>query len=96
MTVLLVGADKLGNIPQELEQYGCQEVVHWDCRKKASVKKDIPAKIDMILVFHDYISHCMASVIKEKAKRLKLPVFFSKRSATDIKQKMDKAISMIS
>lgn len=93
MTVLLVGADKLGNIPQELEQYGCRKVIHWDCRKKASVKRDIPAKTDMILVFYDYISHCMANSIKEKAKKMKLPVFFSKRSATDIKEKLDTAIS---
>lgn len=88
MTVLLVGADNLGNIPQELEEHGCHKVIHWDARKKATAKKDIPAKTDMIVIFHDFISHSIMNTVKEKAKKLGLPIIFSKRSTSDIKEKL--------
>jgi hypothetical protein len=88
MTVLIVGADKLGNLPLELQQHGCQEVIHWDCRKQAAKKKEIPKKVDMVVVFHDFIGHEMMNSIKEKAKKLKLPLIFSKRSISDIRKKL--------
>ena len=87
MTVLIVGADKLGKLPQELEQHGCQEVIHWAGRKKTSVKKEIPINVDFVVILHDYVSHRLMNSIKGQAKRLRLPVVFSKRSVADIKGK---------
>lgn len=88
MTVLIVGGDNLGNLTQELEEQGCQEIIHWEGRKKAAVKKKIPAKVDVVVVLHDFVSHDLMSTIKEKAKKLKLPMVFSKRSVADIKGKL--------
>lgn len=88
MTVLLVGADQLGNIPKELEQFGCSQVIHWSGRKKEVLKKGIPAKVDIVFVFHDYVGHNLMAIIKEQAKRLELPVIFVKRSVADIKSKL--------
>lgn len=82
MTVLLVGADRLGNIPKELRQYGCEEIIHWDGRKVQD--KKIPQKVDMVLMFHDYLNHSLMGKIKEEAKKRNLPVLFSRRGTVDI------------
>lgn len=88
MTVLLVGADQLGNIPKELEQHGCKEIIHWSGRKKNCSKKNIPSRVDMVVIFHDYVSHVLMNAIKEHAKALSLPIIFSKRSVADIKKNL--------
>lgn len=94
MTVLIVGADQLGNIPQELEKYGCEEVIHWDGRKKTAVKKEIPTKVDMVVILHDFVGHVLMNSIKEKAQKMKLPLVYSKRSVTHIKEKLDNQASV--
>lgn len=93
MTVLIVGADKLGNLPQELEKHGCQEVIHWNCRNPTARKKEIPKKVDMVVVFHDYIGHEMMNSIKEKAKKQRLPMVFSKRSVSDIRKNLIRIVN---
>lgn len=57
MTVLLVGADQLGNLPKEPEKHGCKELIHWSGRKKMTRKKDIPVCVDKVLVLHDFVNH---------------------------------------
>lgn len=84
MTVLLVGADRLGNIPKELEHYGCKKIIHWDGRKK--LDKKIPQQVDMVLMFHDFIGHNLMSKIKLQAKKRNLPVIYSRRGTADLKQ----------
>lgn len=84
MTVLLVGADQLGNIPKELKQQGCKEIIHWSGRKKNCSKKNIPSRVNMVVIFHDYVSHVLMNTIKDHARNLSLPVIFSKRSVADI------------
>lgn len=86
MTVLLVGADRLGNIPKELEQHGCTEVIHWPGRKPQC--KKIPVSVDMVLVFHDFINHRLMDDVKSQAKRRRLPILFSRRGIADMKNVM--------
>lgn len=90
MTVLLIGADQLGKIPEELEQHGCKEVIHWSGRKNVALKKNIPSKVDLVFVFHDFVGHNLVKAIKEKAKELQLPVIFVKRSIADIRKNLGK------
>ena len=84
MTVLLVGADRLGNIPKELEEYGCSEIIHWDGRKAQD--KKIPQKVDMVLMLHDFLNHNLMIRIKAEAKRRDLPIVYSRRGTADLKQ----------
>ncbi|MBT9172710.1 MAG: hypothetical protein DDT21_01096 [Syntrophomonadaceae bacterium] len=84
MTVLLVGADRLGNMPKELEDYGASEIIHWSGRKER--KKDIPRHVDMILIVHDYVNHALMDCVKGQAKRRRLPIIFTKRGVADLKQ----------
>ena len=84
MTVLLVGADRLGNMPKELEDQGASKIIHWSGRKERN--KDIPLHVDMILVVHDYVNHALMDSVKGQAKRRRLPIVFAKRGVADLKQ----------
>lgn len=86
MTVLLVGADQLGNIPKELKEFGCKEIIHWTGRKVKTRKKSIPANVEIVLVFYDFVSHGLMDVIKEQAKRRKLPIVFSRRGTCELRK----------
>ena len=55
MTALIVGGDKLGNIPQTLSENGVNDYIHWAGRKKGFINKKITTNIDMVIVLYDYI-----------------------------------------
>ncbi|MHB8171787.1 MAG: hypothetical protein ACYDG6_09620 [Thermincolia bacterium] len=38
MKVLIIGADRLGDIPGQLRAKGVTEIIHWDGRSKAQRK----------------------------------------------------------
>ncbi len=42
MNALLIGADRLGNIPNLLETRGIEDFTHWDGRKKGMRKLKNP------------------------------------------------------
>lgn len=89
MNALLVGADKLGNIPTTLESHGIENYIHWTGRKKGMRKLDIPEKIDMIIVFYDFIEHNITEIIKQKAKQNNIPCVFSKRACSDLSKRLE-------
>ena len=86
MTVLMVGGDRLGNIPKEIKKYGYEKIIHWDGRKVQN--KKIPKKIDEILMFHDFLSHGLMANIKAEAKKRNIPVKYSRRSTTDLEKSL--------
>ncbi|AOT72832.1 DUF2325 domain-containing protein [Geosporobacter ferrireducens] len=89
MTALIVGGDKLGNIPDVLTERGIQEYIHWPGRKKGMRKKSIPTNIDMVIVLVDYIEHNLTEIIKEQSKTMNIPCVFSKRACSDLAMKLD-------
>jgi len=89
MTALIVGGDKLGNIPQTLSENGVNEYIHWAGRKKGFRNKKIPTNIDMVIVLYDYIEHNLTKLIKNQSKSLNIPCIFSKRACTDLQAKLN-------
>lgn len=85
-SLLIVGADHLGNIVDKLSNYGFDDVQHITGRKTQSVKKAISEDTDLILVLTDYVNHNLSKVIKQKAKEQELPICFAKRSWCSISQ----------
>ncbi|MCW3489430.1 DUF2325 domain-containing protein [Dethiobacter alkaliphilus] len=45
----------------------------------------IPARVDMVLIFHDFVSHRLMGAIKVEAKKRGWPIVYSKRSTVDLK-----------
>ncbi|ANB57139.1 hypothetical protein GFC29_2138 [Anoxybacillus sp. B7M1] len=90
-SLLVVGADHLGNITDKLINSGFKEIIHLDGRKVNMVKRDIPEHIDLVLVMTDYVNHNLAKVIKQKAKNQEKPIYFVKRSWSSIHLVLQKA-----
>lgn len=80
MTVLVVGADRLGNISTKLQEEGAKEIIHWSGRQKSYLTKTIPKKVDLVVLFWDFINHNLMANVKQQAKAAGIPVIFSKRS----------------
>ncbi|ABR48514.1 conserved hypothetical protein [Alkaliphilus metalliredigens QYMF] len=89
MKALLVGADRLGNIPNTLESFGINEYIHWTGRKKGMRKMDIPGEIDMVIVFYDFIEHNITEIVKDKAKQGNIPCIFSRRACSDLVNRLN-------
>jgi len=83
-SLLVVGADHLGNITDKLKSSGFKEIIHLDGRKVNMVKRQIPEHVDIVFVMTDYINHNLAKVIKQKAKDQHKPIYFVKRSWSSI------------
>jgi hypothetical protein len=79
-SLLIVGADHLGVIPDKLSSVGFDEVLHITGRKVQMVKKDIPENISYILILTDYVNHNLSTVIKKRAKNQSIPIYYAKRS----------------
>jgi hypothetical protein len=79
-SILIVGADHLGNIVEQLRKIGIQQIMHVSGRKCQEVKRGIPENVDAVLVLTDYVNHNLSKVIKQKAKEQSLPIFYAKRS----------------
>ncbi|OIJ14591.1 dihydroorotate dehydrogenase [Anaerobacillus arseniciselenatis] len=89
-SLLIVGADNLGNIPGKLEELGINEIIHINGRKVRQVKRDIPEGIDSVLVLTDFINHNLAKVVKKKAQEALVPIYYAKRSWCSIHQALSK------
>ena len=90
MTALVVGGDKLGNIPDLLEINGIKNYIHWTGRKKGLRKKQLPKNIDLIIVLYDYVEHNLTKIIKKHSKTLNIPCIFSKRGCSDLHCQLNK------
>ncbi|QZY55385.1 DUF2325 domain-containing protein [Crassaminicella profunda] len=89
MTALIVGGDRLGSIPQVLNERGFEDYIHWTGRKKGMRNKTIPMNIDMIVVLYDFIEHNLANIIKKESKNMEVPCVFAKRAGSDLAIKLD-------
>lgn len=90
MTALVVGGDKLGNIPDLLETNGVKNYIHWSSRKKKLRSKQLPKNIDLIIVLYDYVEHNLTKIIKKHSKSLNIPCIYSKRGCSDLYCQLNK------
>lgn len=89
MSILVVGADHLGDIPKYLGGLGYTTVKHIKGRKRCLEKQlHIPSNTKMVLVLTDYIDHNIARAVKQKAKGNNVPIVFAKRSWSEISSKL--------
>ncbi|MTI65314.1 MAG: DUF2325 domain-containing protein [Firmicutes bacterium] len=92
MTVLIVGGDRLGNIPDVLYSNGFNEYIHWTGRKKGIRNKKIPSNTDVIIILYDYIGHNLTNIVRKQSKSMDIPCIFSKRSCSDLLCKLDRCV----
>ena len=89
MSILVVGADHLGDIAINLKNMGYHSLTHLKGRKNIQRRcLQIPEGTDLVLVMTDYVDHNIARLIRDRAKSLSIPVVYSKRSWTYLSQKL--------
>lgn len=76
-TALVVGADHLGTIPSKLAEEGVQ-IIHWRGRNNSFKTKTIPAAVDMIILYWDYVNHPLMQNVKKQAKARGIPLIFNR------------------
>lgn len=93
--LLIVGGDKIEQISVRLEERGVKVISHLDGRKPKLAIKDIPNKVDFVLVITDYINHNLSKVVKKKAHEKSIPIGYSKRSWNSISCEINKLIATL-
>lgn len=84
-TVLVVGSDKLGNLPAKLYARGVAEIIHWDGRNKRVESRPLPKRIDMVMVICDRVSHRLMHSVKRQSKASRIPIVFTDAFTAEFK-----------
>jgi hypothetical protein len=88
MTTLVIGGDRIDSIRRELAEHGREEIEHWGGRKPADTRRAISARVDLVILVTDYLSHNMLYSATMRATRLDLPIIYSRRSAVELRDKL--------
>ncbi len=89
MTALIVGGDYVEPLKREIRTHGHEHVEHWDGRKVGFTRKSIPGGTQLIVILCDYVSHSLSIALKRQANRNNVPLVFCRRSANDLRRKLD-------
>jgi hypothetical protein len=80
MAALIIGGDNIKTIKDELHTRGISQIMHWSGRKHGDKNKVIPDNIELVVVMVNYVNHSFSNKVKKAARRLNLPVIYSKNS----------------
>lgn len=92
MSALIIGADRLGNIPSFLLEQGIDNIIHWDGRKKGMRTMTIPENIEIVICLYDFLEHRLTEKVKKVTKERKIPCVFARRSISDLSKQWDRCI----
>ncbi|TDO94694.1 hypothetical protein DFR79_10269 [Halanaerobium saccharolyticum] len=91
MSLMIVGADNLGSIRDNVKDLGFEEITHLSGRKKSKFRNfEIPADTDFVLVMTDYINHAVMRKVKSAAKERGVSVIYARRSWSAIYKKLER------
>lgn len=92
MNAMLVGADRLGNIPDVLEEFGINIAAHVTGRDRSHQRRasDLPSGIEMVILFTDFLGHNVMLRFREAASRAGVETVCCRRSVCALKQALDK------
>ena len=94
MNALIVGADRLGNIPDVLQQFGIRIAAHVSGRDSSHQRRSapLPAGIGMVMLFTDFLGHNVMQRFREAASREGVSVVCCRRSVCALQQALGKRI----
>ncbi len=84
MSIVIIGADKLGNIPKNLKELGYTDITHISGRDINRIS--IPKYTDAVLVLTNFVKHNITNSLKKNLKNDNINVYYAKRSWTCIEQ----------
>ena len=87
MNALLVGADRLGNIPEVLAEFGIRIGGHVTGRQPGHQKRaTVPAGIQLVILFTDFLGHNVMRQFRDQARAQRLRVVCCRRSTSSLRQ----------
>lgn len=97
MNALLVGADRLGNIPDVLNQFGIHIAAHVSGRESSHQRRSapLPAGIQMVILFTDFLGHNVMQRFREAASREKVTVVCCRRSVCALQQALGRRLAPV-
>ena len=94
MDALLVGADRLGNIPDVLGQFGIRIASHVSGRDSAHQRRSasLPAGVGIVILFTDFLGHNVMQRFREAASREGVNFVCCRRSVCALQQALEKRV----
>lgn len=94
MNALIVGADRLGNIPDVLAGFGIRIAAHVSGRDTAHQRRSaaLPAGIQMVILFTDFLGHNVMQRFREAASREGVSVVCCRRSVCALRQALGRRV----
>lgn len=94
MDALIVGADRLGNIPNVLSEFGIRIAGHVSGRETAHQRRTatLPAGIGMVILFTDFLGHNVMQRFREAASKEGAAVVCCRRSVCALQQALGKRV----
>jgi hypothetical protein len=87
MNALLVGADRLGKIPDVLGEFGIRIASHVSGRQPGHQRRAlVPAGIQLVILFTDFLGHNVMRAFRDQARAQGLPVLCCRRSTASLRQ----------
>lgn len=92
MNALLVGADRLGNIPEVLDHFGIRIAAHVSGRERTQQRRtaSLPSGVEMVILFTDFVGHNVMHRFREAAVREGVDIVCCRRSVCALQQALDK------
>ena len=91
VNAVVVGADRLGNIPDLLKNYNISILQHVSGRHCAHQKKSpqLPSGADLLILLTDFLGHNVMKTFRAAAQRSGVRVLACRRSVCCMKQALD-------
>ncbi|ATE59721.1 DUF2325 domain-containing protein [Thauera sinica] len=95
MNALIVGADRLGNIPDVLEEFGIRVAAHVSGRDSSHQRRgaSLPAGIQLVILFTDFLGHNVMQRFRDAATREKVMVVCCRRSVCALQQALGRRMA---
>ncbi|GAA5164555.1 hypothetical protein [Viridibacterium curvum] len=92
MNALIVGADRIEPIRQELERQadtlGIHRCLHWSGRTVGDTRRQVPDNTRLIVVICDRLNHQLLNSVRKQAGKLGVPVIYARHSLIEVRSKL--------
>ena len=90
--VIIIGADRLGNIESLLKERGFSDFKHITGRHPKAQKNDpvSTAGAQLMILFTDFVGHNVMRNFRKQAREQQIPFIACKRSVCDLAKNLDK------
>ncbi len=96
MNAVLIGADRLGNIPERLAALGIQIVRHVSGRNVSHQRRlpALPANVQLLILFTDFLGHNVMKSFRAQAQSEGVRVVACRRSASCLEEELGRCMGL--